>query len=53
MVFAGVKLVPPETRALSTSEVAERFRELVGEMPEADRIQFNYTLSDNDPQLSY
>ena len=52
-VFAGVKLVPPETRDLSTSEVAERFRELVGEMPEADRIQFNYTLSDNDPQLSY
>ncbi len=52
-VFAGVKLVPPETRDLSTSEVAERFRELVGEMPEADRIQFVYTLSDNDPQLSY
>jgi multidrug efflux pump subunit AcrB len=52
-VFAGVKLVPPETRDLSTSEVAERFRELVGEMPEADRVQFLYTLSDNDPQLSY
>lgn len=52
-VFAGVKLVPPETRDLSTSEVAERLRELVGELPEADRIQFRYNLSDDDPQLSY
>jgi len=52
-VFAGVKLVPPETRDLSTSDVAKRFRELVGDMPEADRIQFFYTLSDNSPQLSY
>lgn len=52
-VYAGVKLVPPETRELSTAEVVKRFRELVGEIPEADRIQFFWTLSDNSPQLSY
>ncbi|KZX55095.1 RND transporter [Halioglobus sp. HI00S01] len=43
-VIAIVKLAPPEIRDLSAKEAAERFRELVGEIPDADEIDVNYTI---------
>ena len=52
-VIAIVKLAPPEVRDLSAREAAERFRELVGDIPDADEIQVNYTLNDNDADITY
>ena len=52
-VIAIVKLAPPEIRDLSAKEAATRLRELVGEVPDADNIDVNYTMNNNGPQLSY
>ena len=52
-VIAIVKLAPPEVRDLSAKEAATRLRELVGEIPDADNIEVNYTMNDNGPQLGY
>ncbi|MEX1237403.1 MAG: efflux RND transporter permease subunit, partial [Pseudomonadales bacterium] len=52
-VIAIVKLAPPEIRDLSAKEAATRLRELVGEIPDADEIQVNYTLNDSTPQVSF
>lgn len=52
-VIAIVKLAPPDVRDLSAREAAERLRALVGDIPDADEIQVNYTLSDNDADITY
>ena len=52
-VVAIVRLAPPETRDLSAREAAERLRELVGEIPDADEIKVNYTLNDNTPSVTF
>jgi len=52
-VIAIVKLAPPEIRDLSAKEAALRLRDLVGEIPDADEIQVNYTMSGGGPQISY
>ena len=52
-VVAIVKLAPPEIRDLSAREAALRLRELVGEIPDADNIEVNYTMNNRGPQLSY
>jgi multidrug efflux pump subunit AcrB len=52
-VIAIVKLAPPEVRDLTAREAAERFRELVGDVPDADEIQVNYTLNDNGADITY
>jgi len=52
-VIAIVKLAPPQVRDLSAREAAERLRELVGDIPDADEIQVNYTLNDNDADITY
>tara|TARA_R110002072_G_scaffold31735_11_gene97618 strand:- start:1176 stop:4298 length:3123 start_codon:yes stop_codon:yes gene_type:complete len=52
-VIAIVKLAPPEVRDLSAKEAAERLRELVGEVPDADEIQINYTMNNSTPRVSY
>jgi multidrug efflux pump subunit AcrB len=52
-VIAIVKLAPPEVRDLSARETAERFRELVGDIPDADEIEVNYTLNDNGADVTY
>jgi multidrug efflux pump subunit AcrB len=52
-VIAIVKLAPPEVRDLSAKEAATRLRELVGDIPDADEIQVNYTLNDSTPQVSF
>ncbi|MGJ8563404.1 MAG: efflux RND transporter permease subunit [Alphaproteobacteria bacterium] len=52
-VLALVKLVPPETRTLTAQETAERLRELIGEVPDAENISVDYRDSNNGPPLRY
>jgi multidrug efflux pump subunit AcrB len=52
-VIAIVKLAPPEVRDMTAKEAATRFRELVGDIPDADEIQVNYTLNDDGPDVTY
>jgi multidrug efflux pump subunit AcrB len=52
-VIAIVRLAPPEIRDLSAKEAATRLRELVGEIPDAENIEVNYTMNRAGPQLSY
>jgi multidrug efflux pump subunit AcrB len=52
-VIAIVKLSPPEVRDMSAKEAAERLRALVGEIPDADEIQVNYTMNDSGPQVNF
>ena len=52
-VLALVKLVPPETRALTARETAERLRELIGDVPDAETIEVNYSNNNNGPAIQY
>jgi multidrug efflux pump subunit AcrB len=52
-VLAIVKLAPPEVRDLSAKEAALRLRELIGEVPDADQIEVNYTMNDSTPRISF
>ena len=52
-VLALVKLVPPETRALEVSEAADRLRELIGDVPDAETISVSYGDGNNGPAIQY
>jgi len=52
-ILALVKLVPPETRALTAKETAERLRALIGEIPDAENINVNYQDNNNGPPIQY
>jgi len=52
-VLAIVKLVPPETRTLTAKETADRLRVLIGEVPDAEKIEVNYKNNNNDPAIQY
>ncbi|WOR14562.1 efflux RND transporter permease subunit [Hyphomonas sp. FCG-A18] len=52
-VLALVKLVPPETRTLTAKETADRLRELIGEVPDAETISVNYTANWSGPPIEY
>lgn len=52
-VLALVKLVPPETRALKVSDAADRLRELIGEVPDAETISVSYGQNNNGPAIQY
>ncbi len=52
-VIAIVSLAPPEIRDLSAKEAALRLRELVGDVPDADEIEINYTMNNSTPQVSF
>lgn len=52
-VIAIVQLSPPEVRDLSAKEAATRLRELVGDIPDADEIQVNYTMNDSGESVEY
>lgn len=52
-ILALVKLVPPETRTLTAKETAERLRELIGEVPDAETITVNYRNQNTGPALAY
>jgi multidrug efflux pump subunit AcrB len=52
-VVAIFQLVPPEVRDLTAKESADRLRELIGDIPDADEIEIGYTLDQNTPSVSY
>jgi len=52
-VIAIVQLAPPETRHLSARETAERFSDLVGDVPDADEVAVRYTLSDSEASITF
>jgi len=52
-VLALVKLVPPETRTLTAKETADRLRALIGEVPDAEKIEVSYQDNNNGPAIEY
>ena len=52
-VIAIISLAPPEVRDLSAKEAAIRLRELVGDVPDADEIEINYTMNNSSPRVSF
>ncbi len=52
-VLALVKLVPPETRSLTAKDTAERLRELIGEVPDAETISVDYRDGNDGPPIQY
>ncbi len=52
-VIAIFQLVPPEVRDMTAKESADRLRELIGEIPDADEIQIGYTIDQNTPNVSF
>lgn len=52
-VLAIVKLVPPEERALKISDAADRLRELLGSVPDAETISVRYQDGNDGPPIQY
>jgi multidrug efflux pump subunit AcrB len=52
-VIAIFQLVPPEQRDMTGKEAAERLRELIGDVPDADEIKIGYTIDQETPGVSY
>ncbi|TGD72126.1 efflux RND transporter permease subunit [Mangrovimicrobium sediminis] len=52
-VIAIVKLAPPEVRDMSAKEAAERLRDLVGDIPDAEEIEVNYSLTGGGADVTY
>ncbi len=52
-VLALVKLVPPETRTLTAKQTADRLRALIGEVPDAEKIEVSYKDNNNGPAIQY
>ncbi len=52
-IVAIVKLAPPEVRAMSAQQAAERFQALVGDIPDAEEIKVNYTLNDSQATVTF
>lgn len=52
-VIAIVRLTPQEQRAMSAREVASRLQNLVGDIPDADEIEVNYTINRRGPAITY
>jgi len=52
-VLALVRLAPPEVRDMSAKEAAERLRTLIGEIPDAETIEVNFTLNQGGPDIEF
>jgi multidrug efflux pump subunit AcrB len=54
-VRAWVGLVPPENRPelLSTREISEKIREMVGPIQDAEEVSFDFTNNDNDTGVRF
>jgi len=52
-ILALVKLVPPETRTLTARETADRLRDLIGDVPDAETVTVEYKDANNDPPIQY
>ncbi|MBI1251303.1 MAG: AcrB/AcrD/AcrF family protein [Alphaproteobacteria bacterium] len=51
-IRAYVGLTPPETRDLKSSQVTERLKELLGPVPDAERISFQLSGNDDGPNIN-
>jgi multidrug efflux pump subunit AcrB len=51
-ITAIIQLAPPGQRHLSAKETAERFSDLVGDVPDADEVTVNYTISDSEAAIT-
>ena len=52
-VIAILQLAPPEQRHLSARQTAERFSDLVGDIPDADEVMVRHSFGDDDASISY
>ncbi|MBI1364959.1 MAG: AcrB/AcrD/AcrF family protein [Alphaproteobacteria bacterium] len=52
-VTSYVTIVDSDKRKESTEQIAQRFRDTLGDIPDAEEINVNYTISDNGPDLSF
>ena len=52
-ISSYVTIVEANHRAESTEDVAEMFRELLGEVPDAEEINIGYTQNEGGPDLSF
>jgi len=52
-VIAIVRLAPAQDRDLSAKETAQRLRALVGDIPDAEEIEINYTLDHHGADVTY
>jgi multidrug efflux pump subunit AcrB len=53
VVNASIKLAPAQLRNISSEEVANRYRALLGDIPDADEIEVNFTLHGNSADASW
>lgn len=52
-ISAYVTIVPADERKESTKQVAERFREILGDIPDAEEVTISYTLNEGGPDLNF
>ena len=52
-ITSYVTIVPAEHRKQSTKEIAELFREQLGDIPDAEEINIGYTTNEGGPDLSF
>ena len=52
-VLALVKLVPPERRTLGAQETADRLRDLIGDVPDAETITVGTSGNNQGPPIEY
>lgn len=52
-VTSFLKLVPQEQRALSTEKATNLLTEMIGDIPDAEEIEFKSTLNERDPKLRF
>jgi len=54
-VRAWINIAPPESRPgrVPTADVAQRIRETLGPIPDAEEIRFEATLNDNGPAIQF
>lgn len=52
-ISAYVTIVPADERKQSTKEIAELFREKLGDIPDAEEVTIGYTLNNGGPDLTF
>ena len=50
-VLALVRLTPAEMREMSAKQAADRLRELIGDIPDAENLEVGYTLNQKQPEI--
>ncbi|MBB4210905.1 multidrug efflux pump subunit AcrB [Rhodothalassium salexigens DSM 2132] len=52
-VEAFVQLAPPEVRGMPSKQVAERLKDLIGDIPDAEEVDTSFTLNQGDDGLQF